>query len=83
MFAAPLMRDVRPLIAQSITSLDATSGGQAFHTNPVPVNAGDTLIGVRALTGQSGSLFNYTSEFQGINGTSLPVQKRSLELIQV
>jgi hypothetical protein len=58
----------------SIASWYVTSGGQAFHTNLIPVNAGDTLIGVMTLTGQSGGLFNYTSEFQGISGTSLPVQ---------
>jgi hypothetical protein len=58
----------------AVASWYVTSGGQAFHTNLVPVNTGDTLVGVMALTGQSGSLFNYTSEFQGISGTSLPVQ---------
>ena len=31
-------------------------------------------MGVMTLTGHSGSLFNYTSEFQGIDGTSLPIQ---------
>ena len=51
-----------------------TSGGQAFHTNLVRVNPDDTLIGVMTLTGQSGSSFSYTSQFQGINGTVLPVQ---------
>jgi len=58
----------------AIASWYVTSGGQAFHTNLIPVNPGDTLTGVMTLTGQSGSLFNYTSEFQGISGTSLPVQ---------
>jgi hypothetical protein len=58
----------------SVASWYVTSGGQAFHTNLVRVNQGDTLIGVMTLTGQSGSAFSYTSQFQGINGTELPVQ---------
>jgi len=57
----------------SIASWYVTSGGQAFHTNLINVSPGDNLIGVMTLTGQSGSLFNYTSEFQGISGTNLPV----------
>jgi len=58
----------------SVASWYVTSGGQAFHTNLVRVNPGDTLIGVMTLTGQSGSTFSYTSQFAGINGTVLPVQ---------
>jgi antitoxin (DNA-binding transcriptional repressor) of toxin-antitoxin stability system len=58
----------------SIASWYVTSGGQAFHTPLVGVNPGDTLIGVMRLTGQAMGLFSYTSEFDGINGTSLPVQ---------
>ena len=58
----------------SVASWYVTSGGQAFHTNLVRVNPDDTLIGVMTLTGQSGSSFSYTSQFQGINGTLLPVQ---------
>src|SRR5207248_2023472 len=58
----------------SVASWYVTSGGQAFHTNLVRVNPDDTLIGVMSLTGQSGSSFSYTSQFQGINGTLLPVQ---------
>ena len=58
----------------SVASWYVTSGGQAFHTNLVRVNPDDTLIGVMTMTGQSGSTFSYTSQFQGINGTTLPVQ---------
>ena len=58
----------------SVASWYVTSGGQAFHTTLVPVNVGDNLVGVMTLTGQSGALFNYTSEFQGIARTSLPIQ---------
>ena len=58
----------------SVASWYVTSGGQAFHTNLVRVNPDDTLVGVMTLTGQSGSSFSYTSQFQGINGTLLPVQ---------
>jgi hypothetical protein len=58
----------------SVASWYVTSGGQAFHTELVPVDVGDKLVGVMTLTGQSGGLFGYTSEFQGIAGTSLPVQ---------
>ena len=49
-------------------------GGQAFHTDPVQVNAGDVLIGVMTLTGQSPQGFSYSCVFQGIAGTNLPIQ---------
>jgi len=58
----------------SVASWYVTSGGQAFHTNLVRVNPDDTLIGVMTLTGQSGAAFSYTSQFNGIAGTELPVQ---------
>ena len=58
----------------SIASWYVTGDGHAFHTAPVPVNVGDTLVGVMTLTGHAGNLFNYLCEFQGIAGTSLPVQ---------
>ncbi|MBS1598085.1 MAG: hypothetical protein JST75_07650 [Bacteroidetes bacterium] len=58
----------------SIASWYVTSGGQAFFTNLVNVNPGDNLIGVMKLTGSSASGFNYTSEFQGVPSTILPVQ---------
>jgi acylphosphatase len=57
----------------SVASWYVTSGGSAFHTNLVRVNPGDTLIGVMGLTGLSGGLFSYMSEFHGIPGTQLPV----------
>jgi hypothetical protein len=50
-----------------------TSGGQAFHTQPVRVNVGDILVGVMKQTAQSGHLFNYSCEFEGINNTLLSV----------
>ena len=58
----------------SVASWYVTSGGQAFHTNLVRVNPDDTLIGVMTLTGRNGTAFSYTSQFQGIAGTELPVQ---------
>jgi hypothetical protein len=58
----------------SVASWYVTSGGQAFHTNLVRVNPDDTLIGVMTKTGQNGTAFSYTSQFQGIAGTELPVQ---------
>ena len=58
----------------SVASWYVTSSGQAFHTQLVRVNPGDVLVGVMTLTGQSGSAFNYSCEFQDIAGTSLPVQ---------
>jgi hypothetical protein len=58
----------------SVASWYVLGTGQAFFTNPVPVNPGDTLVGVMTLTGQANGLFSYQSEFQGIPGTQLPVQ---------
>src|SRR5262249_55582039 len=58
----------------SIASWYVTGSGHAYHTTLVPVHSGDTLVGVMKLTGQSDNLFSYTCEFQGIAGTSLPVQ---------
>src|SRR5262249_17675805 len=58
----------------SVASWYVTGSGHAFHTTLVRVNTGDTLVGAMVLTGQSGDLFDYTSEFLGIAGTSLPVQ---------
>jgi hypothetical protein len=49
-------------------------GGQAFYSNLVTVNPGDTLVGVMTLTGQTGSSFNYNCVFQGIPQTSLPIE---------
>jgi acylphosphatase len=58
----------------AVASWYVTSSGQAFHTNLVQVNPGDMLIGVMTQTGRAGTQFNYTSEFRGIAGTTLPVQ---------
>lgn len=49
-------------------------GGPAFHTQIVPVNPGDVLVGVMTLTSYSGRSFNYICVFQGIANTSLPIQ---------
>ncbi|HUK41364.1 MAG TPA: hypothetical protein VLX11_09980, partial [Candidatus Acidoferrales bacterium] len=48
-------------------------GGVAFHSNLVRVNPGDVLLGVMWQTGQSGNLFSYNCEFQGIANTGLPI----------
>jgi hypothetical protein len=48
--------------------------GQSFHSTLVNVNAGDVLVGVMTLTGQSPAGFSYNCEFQGIANTGLPVQ---------
>ncbi len=58
----------------SIASWYVLSTGPAFHTTPIPVNPGDVLVGVMQLTGEANGMFSYTSEFQGIAGTTLPVQ---------
>ena len=50
-----------------------TSGGDAFHTTLIQVDEGDVLIGLMTFTGQSGTGFNYRSEFQGIGGTTLNI----------
>lgn len=58
----------------SVASWYVLGTGQAFHTNLVPVSEGDLLVGMMSLTGSANGAFDYTSEFQGIPGTSLPVQ---------
>jgi hypothetical protein len=58
----------------SVASWYVLSNGQAFHTQLVQVNPGDILVGVVTLTSQSGNAFSYNCEFQGVTGTSLPVQ---------
>ena len=57
----------------SVASWYVLGNGQAFFTPLVKVNEGNQLVGVMKLTSQSGGLFSYTSEFEGIAGTSLPV----------
>jgi len=49
-------------------------GGQAAHTTPVNVHIGQVLVGLMTLTSQSSSGFTYNCQFQGIAGTSLPIQ---------
>lgn len=58
----------------SVASWYVLGSGQAFYTPLVQVNPGDVLVGVMTLTANSGGLFSYESEFQGIAGTQLPVQ---------
>ena len=48
--------------------------GQLVLLLPGQVNAGDVLIGVMTLTGQSAQRLSYNCEFQGIANTSLAVQ---------
>src|SRR5579863_3893680 len=50
------------------------AGGPAFHDQLIPVNPGDTVVGVMTLTGQSGSSFGYYCQFQGIANSGLPIQ---------
>jgi hypothetical protein len=56
-----------------VASWYVSDNGHAFHTTPVQVNTGDTVVGVMTLTAESGGNFNYTSEFQGMPATILPV----------
>ena len=57
----------------SIASWYVTGSGEAFHTDLVPVNEGDSITGVMKLTEKAGATCSYTSEFEGIAGTTLPV----------
>lgn len=58
----------------SIANWYVTSGGAAFHSPLARVNPGDRVVGVMRLAGQSGSTFNYTSEFEGQPATLLSIQ---------
>lgn len=49
-------------------------GGQAFHSTPVNVNPGDTLVGIMMQTAQGPSGFSYNCQFQGIANSGLPIQ---------
>ena len=55
----------------------AARRGSAVHVEfiggLVPGNAADVLTGLMTLNSHTGGAFNYTSEFSGIQGTSLPV----------
>jgi len=62
----------------SVASWYVTSSGQAFHTGLTTVSAGATLVGVMTRTGQSGSQYSYSSQFQGIPNTTLPIQNIAL-----
>lgn len=57
----------------SVASWYVLGNGQAFFTPLVKVNEGDQVVGVMKLTGQGNGTFSYTSEFEGIAGTTLPV----------
>jgi hypothetical protein len=48
-------------------------GELAFYTDPVLVHAGDNLVGVMTLTGQSGTAFSYSCHFEGISHTTLSI----------
>jgi hypothetical protein len=48
--------------------------GHGFYHDPIPVNPGDTLVGVITLTGQNGNQFSYDCTFQDIAGTNLVIQ---------
>jgi hypothetical protein len=55
--------------------VEGAPSNHAFYSSPlVRVNPGDTLVGLMTLTAQSGGLFSYQSEFQGIPGTTLQMQ---------
>jgi hypothetical protein len=57
----------------SVASWYVASGGQAFHTNLVKVNAGSKLQGIMTQTGTSGANYDYSSTFHGIANTTLPI----------
>lgn len=59
----------------AVASWYVTSGGQAFHTNLVRVNPGTKLKGIMTQTGSSAGKYDYSSTFQGIANTTLPVTK--------
>jgi hypothetical protein len=48
-------------------------GGPAFHSTPVNVNVGDTLVGIMTLTGQGPQGFSYDCVFQGIGNSDLKI----------
>ncbi len=53
------------------------SSGNAFFHDTVPVNPGETLVGILFLTGQAGGTFSYTCFFQGIANTELVINNIS------
>jgi hypothetical protein len=62
----------------AVASWYVTSGGQAFHSNLVQVQTGTKLKGIMTQTGASGGHYNYSSTFQGIANTTLPVNNIAL-----
>jgi hypothetical protein len=48
--------------------------GHSFYSKLTPVKAGQVLVGVMTLVKQSGALFSYNCEFQGIANSVLPIQ---------
>jgi hypothetical protein len=48
-------------------------GGQALHSSLVPVNPGDSLVGVITQTGRPGSRFSYNCAFTGIVNSTLSI----------
>lgn len=58
----------------AIASWYVASTGHAYFTPLVPVNPGDTLIGVMELTGVSDGKYSYVSAFEGVDTTTLVIQ---------
>jgi hypothetical protein len=58
----------------SVASWYVDSSNHAFCTPAIPVNVGDRLTGLITLAVQADGSFNYTSQFAGVNGTSLVAQ---------
>jgi hypothetical protein len=61
----------------SIASWFVDPKGHAFHTDLIPVPAGETLLGWMFLTGQAAGSFDYLCEFAGYPGTRLEMKNTS------
>jgi len=48
--------------------------GDAFHSDLVPVQRGEILVGIITLIAQTGGALDYNCEFQNIKGTALAIQ---------
>lgn len=59
----------------SIASWYVRSDGLAFHTELLRVEVGDELVGVMKLERRCGALFDYLCSFEGVSGTTLPVER--------
>jgi hypothetical protein len=57
----------------AVASWYVSPEGEMTHSDLIPVTSGQSLVGVMTLV-NSGSTFSYTSEFEGINGTSLSIE---------